>query len=161
MNYKKMWSEVITASLIIIISAIAIISFIIISDQNVDIYNPSSKIAVSKGSGKISEVLNLLENKYMGDLDVDSLVEGAIYGIFANIEDPYTRYMNEEEFNEAINSGNEEYSGVGIHILFVTSTSEAKIVGVMPGTPANEAGIKAGDVIVKVDDLEVNAATYD
>ena len=41
LDYKKMWSEIITASLIIVISAVAIISFIVISDQNVDIYNPS------------------------------------------------------------------------------------------------------------------------
>ena len=61
MDYKKIWSEVITASLIVVISAVAIISFMVISDQNVDIYNPSDKIAVSKGTDKISEVLNLIE----------------------------------------------------------------------------------------------------
>ena len=59
MDYKKIWSEVITASLIVVISAVAIISFMVISDQNVDIYNPSDTIAVSKGTDKISEVLNL------------------------------------------------------------------------------------------------------
>ena len=91
MNYKKMWSEVITASLIIIISAIAIISFIVISGQDVDIYNPSDKIAVSKGTDKISEVLTLLQGKYMGELDVEKLIDGAIEGIFENIDDPYTR----------------------------------------------------------------------
>ena len=160
MNYKKMWSEVLTASLIIVISAIAIISFIVISGQDVDIYNPSSKIAVSKGTDKISEVLNLLQSKYMGDIDVDHLIDGAIDGIFENINDPYTRYLTEEEYNEAINSGNEEYYGIGIHISYIASTGEAKIVGVMPGTPAKTCGLKAGDIIKKVDDLDVNKDTY-
>ena len=160
MNYKKMWSEVVTASLIIIISAIAIISFIIISGQDVDIYNPSEKIAVSKGTDKISEVLNLLQSKYMGELDVDQLIEGAIEGIFENIDDPYTRYLTPEEYDEAVNSGNEEYSGIGIHISLVKSTGEARIVGVMPDTPAKNAGIKAGDIIKKVDDIVVNEETY-
>ena len=160
MNYKKMWSEVLTASLIIIISAIAIISFIVISGQDVDIYNPSSKIAVSKGTDKISEVLNLLQSKYMGELDVDTLIDGAIDGIFENIDDPYTRYLTEEEYNEAVNGGNEEYTGIGIHISLAASSGEAKIVGVMPGTPAKQAGLKAGDVIKKVDNLEVNKDTY-
>ena len=85
MDYKKIWSEVITASLIVVISAVAIISFMVISDQNVDIYNPSDKIAVSKGTDKISEVLNLIESKYMGEVDIEKLVDGAIEGIFANI----------------------------------------------------------------------------
>lgn len=160
MNYKKMWSEVITASLIIIISAIAIISFIVISGQDVDIYNPSDKIAVSKGTDKISEVLTLLQGKYMGELDVEKLIDGAIEGIFENIDDPYTRYLTPEEFDEAVNSGNEEYCGVGIHISLTRVDGEAIIVGVMPETPAKKAGIKAGDIIKKVDDMVVTAGNY-
>ena len=160
MNYKKMWSEVITASLIIIISAIAIISFIVISGQDVDIYNPSDKIAVSKGTDKISEVLTLLQSKYMGELDVDKLIDGAINGIFENIDDPYTRYLTPEEFDEAVNSGNEEYCGIGIHISLTRTSGEAIIVGVMPETPAKKAGIKAGDIIKKVGDMVVTADNY-
>ena len=160
MDYKKMWSEVITASLIIIISAVAIISFIVISGQDVDIYNPSDKIAVSKGTDKISEVLNLLQNKYMGELDVDKLIDGAINGIFENIDDPYTRYLTPEEFDEAINSGNEEYCGIGIHISLTRVDGKAIIVGVMPETPAKKAGIKSGDIIKKVGDMVVTADNY-
>jgi len=160
MNYKKMWSEVITASLIIIISAIAIISFIVISGQDVDIYNPSDKIAVSKGTDKISEVLTLLQSKYMGELNVDELINGAINGIFENIDDPYTRYLTPEEFDEAVNSGNEEYYGIGIHISLTKDSGEARIVGVMPNTPAKKAGIRAGDIIKKVDNIIVNEDNY-
>ena len=160
MDYKKIWSEVITASLIVIISAIAIISFIVISEQDVDIYNPSDKIAVSKGTDKISEVLNLVQSKYMGELDVDQLIEGAIEGIFENIDDPYTRYLTEEEFNEAINSGEEEYSGIGIHMGLSVASGQVKIIGVMPDSPAEKAGLKSGDVIVKVDDTDITKDNY-
>lgn len=160
MNYKKIWSEVITASLIIIISAIAIISFIVISGQDVDIYNPSDKIAVSKGTNKISEVLTLLQGKYMGELDVEKLIDGAIDGIFENIDDPYTRYLTPEEFDEAVNSGNQEYCGIGIHISLTREEGQAIIVGVMPETPAKKAGIKAGDIIKKVEDMTVTSDNY-
>lgn len=160
MNYKKIWSEVITASLIIIISAIAIISFIVISGQDVDIYNPSDKIAVSKGTNKISEVLTLLQGKYMGELDVEKLIDGAIDGIFENIDDPYTRYLTPEEFDEAVNSGNEEYCGIGIHMSLTRDDGQAIIVGVMPGTPAKRAGIKSGDIIKKVGNMIVTSDNY-
>lgn len=159
MDYKKIWSEAITASLIIIISAIAIISFVIISDQDVDVYNPSDKIAISKGTDKISEVLTLIGSKYMGEVDYEKLVDGAIQGIFENIDDPYTRYMTEEEFNEEMDP-EEEYSGIGIHMGLNASTGEVKILGVMPETPAAKAGLKSGDVIVKVDNQEITKENY-
>ena len=160
MDYKKIWSEVITASLIVVISAIAIISFMVISDQDVDVYNPSDKIAVSKGTDKISEVLNLIESKYMGEVDIDKLVDGAIEGIFENINDPYTRYLTEEQFNEEINSGNEEYSGIGIHMGLNVSTGKVRILGVMPGTPAQQAGLKSGDIILEVEGVKLTKENY-
>ncbi len=160
MDYKKIWSEVITASLIVVISAVAIISFMVISDQNVDIYNPSDKIAVSKGTDKISEVLNLIESKYMGEVDIEKLVDGAIEGIFKNIDDPYTRYLTEEQFDEEINSGDEEYSGIGVHMGLNHTTGKVRVLGVMPETPAYKAGLKAGDIILEVEGTKLNKDNY-
>lgn len=155
LDYKKIWSEVITASLIIIISAVAIISFIVISDQSVDIYNPSNKVAVSVGSDRIEEVLSLLQSKYMGELDIDELTEGAIEGILSKIEDPYTRYLTDEEYIEQTRDSAEEYSGVGIHMSWSLKTGNLRIIGVMPDTPAKKAGLRAGDVIISVDGVPV------
>lgn len=160
LDYKKIWSEVITASLIIIISGIAIISFIIISNQSVDVYNPSSKIEVSKGSDKIEEILTLLQSKYIEKVDVDNLVNGAINGIFSKIDDPYTRYLTEEEYDEVVNSGNETYYGVGIHISINLKTNQLVIIGVMPESPAKKAGLKAGDIIIAVDGIKVTKKNY-
>lgn len=156
LDYKKIWSEVITTSLIIIISGIAIISFVVISDQNVDIYNPSTKVAVSAGTDRIEEVLLMLQSEYIGELDIDDLTEGAIEGILSRIEDPYTRYLSAEEFEEETRESSEEYSGIGIHMAWSLKENNLRIVGVMPDTPAKKAGLRAGDVIIKVDNVEVN-----
>lgn len=159
-DYKKMWTEVITACLIIVISAIAIISFIVISDQDVGVYENNSKIAVSKGTDRIEEILSLLQSKYAGELDVNELIDGAIEGIFSKVDDPYTRYLTEEEYNEIVNSGNETYSGIGVHISLSSKTEELTIIGVMPNSPAKKAGIKAGDVILAVDGIEAGVDNY-
>lgn len=157
LDYKKMWSEIITASLIIVISAIAIISFIVISDQSVDVYNPSQKVAVSEGTQRIEEVLSLLQSKYMGELDIDELTDGAIEGILSKIEDPYTRYLTEEEYAEETRDSSEEYSGIGVHMSWSVKEAKLKIISVMPDTPAKEAGLKAGDIITEVDGVSVTA----
>lgn len=159
-DYKKMWTEVITACLIIVISAIAIISFIVISDQDVRVYENNSKIAVTKGTDRIEEILSLLQSKYAGELNVDELIDGAIDGIFSKIDDPYTRYLTEEEYNEILNSGNETYSGIGVHISLSSKTEQLTIIGVMPNSPAKKAGIKAGDIILAVDGIDATVENY-
>lgn len=160
LDYKKIWSEVITASLVIIISAIAIISFIIISDQDVDIYNNSATLNANSGSDKIKEILSLIESKYIGEVNMDELVDAAINGIFETIDDPYTRYLSEEEYNEEVNSGEEKYTGIGIHISWSVKKDALVIIGVMPNTPAKEAGLKSGDIIKTVNNNEVNKDNY-
>lgn len=160
LDYKKIISEVITASLIIIISGIAIYSFIVISDQDVDVYNSSSKIDVITGSNKIEEVLSIIQNKYMGEVDVNKLVDGAIDGIFDSIEDDYTRYITEEEYKELLTSGNEEYVGIGVHIAKNVNTGKMVIISVMPNSPAKEAGIISGDIVISIDGKEVTNDNY-
>lgn len=160
LDYRKLISEVITASLIIIISGIAIYSFIVISDQDVDVYNSSSKIDAIKGSNKIEEVLSVIQNKYMGEVDVNELVDGAIAGIFESIEDDYTRYITQEEYEEMLVSGNEEYVGIGVHISKNVSTGKMVVISVMPNSPAKEAGIISGDIVLSIDGVEVTSDNY-
>ena len=160
LDYKKIISEVITASLIIIISGIAIYSFIVISDQDVDVYNSSSKIDAINGSNKIEEVLSIIQSKYMGEVDVNGLVDGAINGIFDSIEDDYTRYITQEEYEEMLVSGSEEYVGIGVHISRNIVTGKMVVISVMPNSPAKEAGIISGDVIINIDGVEVTNDNY-
>ncbi len=160
LDYKKIVSEVITASLIIIISGIAIYSFIVISDQDVDVYNSSPKVDAIKGSNKIEEVLSIIQNKYMEDIDINKLVDGAIEGIFDAVEDDYTRYISAEEYAEMLKEGNEEYVGIGVHIARNVKTGKMIIISVMPNSPAKEAGIISGDIVISIDGVEVTSDNY-
>ena len=160
LDYKKIISEVITASLIIIISGIAIYSFIVISHQDVDVYNSSPKVDAIKGSNKIQEVISIIQSKYMEDVDVNNLVDGAIEGIFNSIEDNYTRYISKEEYEEMLKEGTEEYVGIGVHISQSVKTGNIVVISVMPNSPAKEAGIVSGDVIVSIDGVAVTRDNY-
>ena len=160
LDYRKIISEVITASLIIIISGIAIYSFIVISHQDVDVYNSSPKVDAIKGSNKIEEVISIIQSKYMEDVDVNKLVDGAIDGIFNSIEDNYTRYISKEEYEEMLKEGTEEYVGIGVHISKSAKTGNMVVISVMPNSPAKEAGILSGDIVLSIDGKEVTNDNY-
>lgn len=107
---------------------------------------------------KLFQVRSLIYKLYDGQIDESKLVEGAIKGMTAALKDPYTEFMNEEEF-EAFNTQTEgSYSGIGLQI----EVKEDKIIVLttFEGSPAQKAGILPGDVIEKVNDTDVSGKEY-
>lgn len=108
---------------------------------------------------KMFEVKSLLDKLYDGKIDENVLVEGAIKGMTSALNDPYTVFMNQKEF-ESFNQQTEgSYSGVGIQI----EVKEDKIVvlSTFEGSPAKKAGILPGDIIEKVNNVDVNGKEYE
>ena len=102
---------------------------------------------------KLFLVKDKLEEYYDGNIDENTLVEGAIKGMTASLNDPYTVFMNQKEF-QALNTETEgKYVGLGIQVGVV----EDKIVIIAPfdNSPAKKAGLLSGDIIEKVNDVDV------
>ncbi len=77
------------------------------------------------------------------------LMQGAISGMLSSLGDQHTSYMNPAEFIQANSSMEGEYDGIG---AWVDPTGDyLTIVSPMPGSPAEEAGLKAGDIIIAID----------
>lgn len=96
----------------------------------------------------------MLEQKYVGEINEEDLIEGAIKGYIAGLDDPYTEYLTKEEMTEFTEETNSEYVGIGVYVANNTADNTILVAGVMKGSPALEAGIQAGDVIAKVDDVQ-------
>ena len=111
-----------------------------------------SKISDANKYSDLFELRSLLMAKYDGDIDDNVLLEGAMKGMASALKDPYTVYMNANEYTDFIESNNNFY-GIGAQI----GVRDGNVVIVAPieGSPADKAGIKAGDIIIKVDDYEV------
>lgn len=109
---------------------------------------------------RIEDALKMVKSKYIEDVDMDKLVDGAVTGIAESTGDPYTRYMDEDEYKELLNGGNDTYGGLGIHISYDSETGGIIILGIMPDAPALEADLKIGDIILSVDGTMVNSKTY-
>lgn len=109
--------------------------------------------------GKMIEVKEKVEENYIEKIDQDKMVEGAIKGMVDSIGDPYTVFMNEKEFSDMTTHTTGSYAGIGTYV----GDKDGKIVIIAPieDSPAEKAGIKAGDIILKVDDQDVQAKDMD
>lgn len=106
-----------------------------------------------------SELANIkqkLESVYIGDMDEEKMKEGALEGYVAALGDEYTEYLTEEEVSSLMQEVKGSYVGVGVYIQQYTRTNQILVIGVIEDSPAAKAGILAGDVIKKIDDIEYN-----
>ncbi len=89
---------------------------------------------------------------YYGDeVSTEDLQEGIYKGMVTALGDPYSEYYTREELEEAVNSNKGISYGIGAYISLDKQMNMAMINGVMDESPAQEAGLKAGDIIIDVD----------
>lgn len=100
----------------------------------------------------------LLLSSYAGDVTEEALEAGAVRGMVEALDDPYSVYFNEEEYAMFMEEMDANYTGIGIEVQMKDGRME--VITPFPGTPAAEAGVLAGDIIVRIDDLEVTEDTY-
>ncbi|HCE16569.1 MAG TPA: hypothetical protein DEQ80_01790 [Anaerolinea thermolimosa] len=96
------------------------------------------------------EAWQIVKDQYVDQpVDEQKMMQGAIRGMLESLGDPHTSYMDPDEYRQANLPMNGEYEGIG---AWVDTTGDyVKIVSPMPGSPAEKAGLKANDIIIKVD----------
>ena len=94
-----------------------------------------------------SEVLENIKKEYVDDVDQAEIMDSAINGVLQSL-DPYSAYMSPELFKEMQTDTRGEFGGLGIEIGMEAGV--VKVISPIDGTPAEKAGIKAGDYIVKI-----------
>jgi carboxyl-terminal processing protease len=93
------------------------------------------------------EVLENIKKEYVDDVDQAEVMDSAINGVLQSL-DPYSAYMSPELFKEMQTDTRGEFGGLGIEIGMEAGV--VKVISPIDGTPAEKAGIKAGDYIVKI-----------
>lgn len=164
LDKTKVIHYTIVASLTVIMSAIILFCMWVVIEPivNKDKQTQGTDASNAGYIARIEQALNRLEQKYidMDDVDMDKLIDGAIAGMADATGDPYTRFVSEEEFNEILTSGTEKYGGIGVHLTYDKEKQGILVLGIMPDSPALEADLKAGDIIVKVGDKTVTYENY-
>lgn len=104
---------------------------------------------------KISGLKELIDAKYLGDVDDSKLEEGLYRGLISGLDDPYSVYYDEEETKSLMESNEGEYCGIGAVLTRDTDTGIITLVQIYDDSPAMEAGLKADDILYKVEETEV------
>jgi len=110
--------------------------------------------------GKIDALRDYVEMHFYKSTDSDDLELGMLRGLFQGLDDPYSYYMTAEEYESVVISLTGEYSGVGV-TLAPNANGFIEVVSPQEGSPAYEAGIRRGDIILKVDGIAYAGSEID
>jgi len=99
-----------------------------------------------------SEVLDKINKEYVEDVNQSDAMDAAINGVLQSL-DPYSAYMSPESFENMQTETSGEFGGLGIEVGMEAGV--VKVISPMDNSPASKAGIKAGDYIVKINDIQV------
>ena len=130
------------------------------STKTVDV-DPSTVVDNSEGldmekvEEKLSRLQDIVSEKYLFQADITKLEDGIYKGYMSGLEDPYSVYYTEEETRALMEETSGQYKGIGAIISKDPQTGIIKILKVFAGSPSEEAGLQAEDVIYKVGDVEV------
>ncbi len=99
------------------------------------------------------------EYYYKTDIDREKEKNSIYKGVVASLEDPYSEYYTEEEYKELLEDTKGIYYGIGAYVTMDKQLNLPRITGTIEGSPAESAGLKAGDIIQKVDGESVQGLT--
>jgi len=106
----------------------------------------------------LAEVLERVKRDYVDEVDDERLIEAAIRGMVADL-DPHSSYLDPEEYEEIRISTSGNYSGVGLEVG--ASEGQMVVVSAIEGSPAADAGVHSGDVIISIDGMPVDPMDLD
>ena len=99
-----------------------------------------------------SEVLNKIDKEYVESVNQSDVMDAAINGVLQSL-DPYSAYMSPEMFDDMQTETSGQFGGLGIEVGMEHGV--VKVISPIDDTPASRAGVKAGDYIVKINDIQV------
>ncbi len=103
---------------------------------------------------KVDILFRKLDENYLENLDDNELLDGAYHGLMSAVGDKYTRYYDEEEYQEYRESSTGQYVGIGVTVR-LAENGGAEITAVEESGPAYEAGLSVGDIIIDAEGTDL------
>lgn len=168
MNHKKsFWGGVITG----VLAVALIVSGVFLGQSVWNLYQSSrtqetaaqneedgvssNSVANAQTMNKLQVLEDTIDRYYLESVDEQTLEKGVYDGLVEALGDPYSTYYSSEELKELQDKTEGIYYGIGAYVGIDADTSLPRLTGIIEGTPAQESGLRAGDLLYKVDGEEV------
>ncbi len=123
-------------------------------------YGAAGDVDPDKKLENLRKYIEYIKNNYKDDITYKQLLNGAFEGVANSLDDPYSTYYETSGQADAfVQSVSGEYSGVGVSIE--NYNGKCRVVAPISGTPAEKSGIKTGDIITKIDGIDISKKTLD
>jgi len=142
-NPERKINNIMKKNIFIIITLLNLFFFQLVNSSEQNIYE---KIDL------FGEVLEKINKEYVDEINQSESMDSAINGLLQSL-DPYSAYMSPEVFNEMQTETSGKFGGLGIEVSMESGV--VKVISPIDDTPASKAGIKAGDYIVKINEIQV------
>lgn len=130
------------------------------SQENTDGESVTGEAVNEDTVAKMKVIENVIDTYfYKEDVNKDAMVDGIFKGMVESLGDPYSEYYSKEELESLYQDSFGVYYGVGAYVSLDTTTGLAKVSGIIADSPAEEADLRAEDIIYKVDDVDVTGMT--
>ena len=118
--------------------------------------NAANEDSIYKKIDLFSEVLDKINKEYVDEINQSKAMDAAINGVLQSL-DPYSAYMSPESFENMQTETSGEFGGLGIEVGMEHGV--VKVISPIDNSPASKVGLKAGDYIVKINDIQVQGKT--
>lgn len=143
---------VIAAALTFVISSLA---FVMVSNKQLEQYS-----SLSQKFDKLFDFDSIVNGRFVSDISDDEVMDGILKGYISGLGDPYSNYLDAENYQDLMDSLNSSASGLGLRVLYDEETGYINVYNVMKGSPAQTAGVAIGDLIVSVEGQDVLELGY-
>lgn len=151
--YKAIMTIALTAAITFIATVIALYKF---GGENKGIKYvmlPSSNN--DELSSEITRIKSMIDKYYLGEVNEQDLIDGALEGYVSGLSDEYSEYISAKDRESFTESTMGNYDGIGIYYGRLISNNKVVIISPIKNSPAYNAGIQPGDIITKIDDEEI------